>query len=62
VSGIRGRRTERTDRRSSYLFQLTAFRDAVTDRAPFATDATAAAEHLRTLDAIYRRAGMQPRP
>ncbi|BDZ64686.1 Gfo/Idh/MocA family protein [Agromyces mangrovi Wang et al. 2018] len=62
VSGRSGRRVERTDRRSTYAFQLEAFRDAVRGTRPVETDASAAVAHLRTLDAIHAAAGMAPRP
>lgn len=61
VRGGGGTRTERTDRRSTYSFQLEAFRDAVSRGAAVETDAAAALSHMRTLDQIYRAAGMSPR-
>jgi predicted dehydrogenase len=62
VRGAGGARSERADRRSTYAFQLEAFRDAIRDGAPVPTDAAAAAAQLRTLDAIYETAGMTARP
>jgi predicted dehydrogenase len=57
-----GSRVERIDRRSTYVYQLEAFRDAIRDGAPVATDAAAAVGQIRTLDAIYQAAGMSARP
>ncbi|QFG21305.1 Gfo/Idh/MocA family protein [Actinomadura sp. WMMB 499] len=53
--------TEEGDRRTSYAFQLEAFRDAVRDGRPVVTDAREATATMRVIDAIYRAAGMSPR-
>ncbi len=57
--GVRVR--EIADRRTSYSFQLEAFRDAVTAGGPTITNPAAAVETMRTIDDIYRAAGMEPR-
>jgi predicted dehydrogenase len=62
IHGRQGSRVERADRRSTYVYQLEAFRDAVRDGTPVATDAAAAVAQMRTLDAIYQAAGMALRP
>jgi predicted dehydrogenase len=62
IHGRHGSRVERADRRSTYVYQLEAFRDAIRDGTPVATDAAAAVAQMRTLDAIYQAAGMAPRP
>ncbi|WP_168209148.1 Gfo/Idh/MocA family protein [Agromyces intestinalis] len=62
VDGRRGSRVEGTDRRSTYSYQLEAFRDAVLSRHPVATDAAAAVRHAHTLDQLYAAAGLAPRP
>ncbi len=59
VDGRAGRLRETADRRASYDFQLEAFRDAVATGTPPGLDE--AVETMRTVDAIYRAAGMQPR-
>ena len=46
---------------STYRSQLEAFRNAITVGAPFPTGSDAAVQQLETIDAIYRRAGLQPR-
>ena len=61
VNGAHGRRIEHTDLRSTYSYQLEAFRDAVRDRAPVETSPRAAVLQMRTLDEIYTAAGMRPR-
>ncbi|WP_371741892.1 Gfo/Idh/MocA family protein [Herbiconiux sp. VKM Ac-2851] len=59
----RGRsRTEMPTRKSTYDFQLEAFRDAVKLRSPVETNASAATAHLELLDAIYQEAGLPLRP
>lgn len=52
---------ERTSRRSTYSFQLEAFRDAITLGKPYQTDAHAAVRTMGVIDDIYRAAGLQPR-
>jgi len=58
----KGRRREKVAKRpSTYLAQLTAFRDAVLHGAPFPTTADDAIANMRVIDACYRAAGMAPR-
>jgi predicted dehydrogenase len=61
INGAAGRRVERPDRRSTYEYQLQAFRDAVRGGA-VETGAREAVTQLRAIDAIYRAAGLSPRP
>ncbi|MBW6437295.1 Gfo/Idh/MocA family oxidoreductase [Actinoplanes hulinensis] len=58
VRGRHGSRVEAADRRSTYAFQLEAFRDG-DDRGTGPAEAVA---QMRTLDAIYTAAGMSARP
>ncbi|BEL04079.1 Gfo/Idh/MocA family oxidoreductase [Actinoplanes sichuanensis] len=58
IRGRHGDRSETTDRRSTYAYQLEAFRDA----RDTGTGPAEAVTQMRTLDAIYRAAGMSPRP
>lgn len=53
--------TERPDRTSTYLAQLSDFRDAIDGTGPNTTDAAAAVAQMHTIDAIYKAAGMNPR-
>jgi len=52
---------EKADPKTSYRFQLEAFRDAVAGSAANLTDTTAAIETMETIDGIYRAAGMSVR-
>ncbi|MFC4504976.1 MULTISPECIES: Gfo/Idh/MocA family protein [Streptomyces] len=52
---------EQGDPRTTYSFQLEAFRDAVTDGAPNLTDAWEAMATMRVVDAVYRAGGLRPR-
>ncbi|SES33812.1 Predicted dehydrogenase [Streptomyces sp. yr375] len=52
---------EQGDPRTTYSFQLEAFRDAVTDGAPNPTDAREATATMRVIDAVYRAGGLRPR-
>lgn len=52
----------RPDRRSTYSFQLEAFRDAIAGVGPNLTDAPAAVAQMTVLDALYEAAGMAARP
>lgn len=61
VRGAHGRRTEHADKRSTYSYQLEAFRDAVHDRASVETGPHAAVLQMQTLDEIYTTTGMRPR-
>ncbi|SDZ48024.1 Gfo/Idh/MocA family protein [Herbiconiux ginsengi] len=51
----------RPARTSTYVAQLTAFRDAALRGGPNITDAPAAVRQMRTIDEIYQAAGMNPR-
>lgn len=62
IDGPRVRLRARTDHRSSYWYQLAAFRDAIREGAPIGTDAFGAAAQMRAIDGIYVAAGMHPRP
>jgi predicted dehydrogenase len=57
-----GRSVEHHGLRSTYHYQLDAFAAAVTEAAPFPTDVDDAVDNMRTIDACYTAAGMQPRP
>ncbi|MGY1783573.1 Gfo/Idh/MocA family protein [Geodermatophilus sp. SYSU D00698] len=61
VRGAAGVRIERPVRRSTYDYQLEAFRDAVRGDGSVPTDASAALAQMRVLDSIYRAAGLDPR-
>ncbi|MFJ5309239.1 Gfo/Idh/MocA family protein [Streptomyces sp. NPDC088350] len=52
---------EQGDPRTTYSFQLEAFRDAVTEGAANLTDAGEATATMRVIDAIYRAGGLRPR-
>jgi predicted dehydrogenase len=54
-------RTERADRRPSYLFQLRAFAGAVLRGEPFPTGVDDAVANMTAIDAVYRAAGLEPR-
>jgi predicted dehydrogenase len=63
ITTAAGRRRERVPRQpSSYLAQLTAFRDAVLHGTPFPTHVDDAVANMRVIDACYRAAGLAPRP
>lgn len=61
VKAAHGRRSERTEKRSTYSYQLEAFRDAVRGTVAVETTPAAAVHQMRTLDEIYSAAGMSPR-
>lgn len=61
IDGIQGSRVERPDRRSTFDYQLEAFRDAVRGGS-VQTGAREAVAQLRTVDALYRAAGLSTRP
>jgi predicted dehydrogenase len=61
IEGICGSRTERPDRRSTYDYQLEAFRDAIRGGA-IQTGAREAVAQLRAIDALYEAAGLPVRP
>jgi len=62
IRSASGKRVEIPNKRPTYAFQLEAFRDATRTGSPVPTDAPAAVAQMRTLDAIYRAAGMSARP
>ena len=55
-----GTRTEQADMRASYRYQLDAFKDAVWNGAPLATDAEDAVQQMAFIDAAFRAAGRVP--
>lgn len=55
------RRREPADRRSTYSYQLEAFRDSIDRGALNRTDAVSATRQLAVIDDLYRAAGMTPR-
>jgi predicted dehydrogenase len=55
------RRTERFPKRSTYSYQLEAFRDAVQTGAPVITGPADAVHNMTVIDALYRAAGLEPR-
>lgn len=61
IANQHGRRVERPTRRSSYTYQLEAFRDAVLG-APVETGPEQAIAQLTAIDELYRAAGLAPRP
>jgi predicted dehydrogenase len=61
VVTARGRTIERASREPSYLFQLRAFAAAVLRGEPIHTPPRDAVANMRVIDAVYRRAGLQPR-
>lgn len=61
VTGRGVRLRERASRRSSYSYQLEAFRDAIEAGGPVFTSVAAAVETMQTIDDVYRAAGMSPR-
>jgi len=62
ITTAAGKRVERVPRQpSSYLAQLTAFRDAVLHGTPFPTHVDDAVANMRVIDACYRAAGLAPR-
>ncbi len=52
---------ERPTPRTSYSYQLEAFRNAIATGVPVTTDANAATTQLRVIDDIYHAAGLEPR-
>lgn len=56
-----GRHTERFRRRSTFDYQLEAFRDAVTLGSPILTGPDDAVATMTVIDAAYRAAGLSPR-
>ncbi len=62
VVGAEGRHHERVRGESTYSYQLEAFRRAVQDGAPILTPPKDAVANMQVIDAIYRAAGLEPRP
>jgi predicted dehydrogenase len=62
VRGRDGGRVERLDRKSTYAFQLEAFRDAVRAGTPASTGPGEALAQQTAIDAIYAAAGLPVRP
>jgi predicted dehydrogenase len=54
--------TEELGTRSSYTYQLESFADHVRNGAPIFTDANDALVQAELIDAVYRAAGLPPRP
>jgi predicted dehydrogenase len=55
------RHHERPERSTTYLHQLNAFAAAALDGSPIHTGTDDAIGNMATIDAIYRRAGLEPR-
>jgi predicted dehydrogenase len=55
------RRVEHFPRRSTYSYQLEAFRDAVRGGEPALTGVADAVRNMTVIDALYRAAGLEPR-
>ena len=49
-------------KKATYAYQLEAFRDAVVEGKPFITTTGEAVKTMKVVDAVYRAAGMSPRP
>jgi predicted dehydrogenase len=49
-------------KKATYAYQLEAFRDAVVHAKPFITTTSEAVKTMKVVDAVYRAAGMSPRP
>jgi predicted dehydrogenase len=49
-------------KKATYAYQLEAFRDAVVHGKPFITTTSEAVKTMKVVDAVYRAAGMSPRP
>jgi predicted dehydrogenase len=56
------RRSERFPRRGTYAYQLDAFCAAVLDGGPNLTPPSDSVANMRVIDAVYRAAGLAPRP
>jgi predicted dehydrogenase len=55
------RRTEHLSRESTYLHQLRAFTGAIIEGTPVLTPPSDAVGNMRVIDAVYERAGLEPR-
>jgi predicted dehydrogenase len=62
VVGPNGRRHEKVAGGPTYNYQLEAFRAAVQEGVPTLTPPADAVANMRVIDAIYRAAGLEPRP
>lgn len=62
VRSPHGRRHERVLGGSTYEYQLEAFRAAVQEGAPTLTPPEDAVANMHVIDAVYRAAGLEPRP
>ena len=63
VRSAAGRRHEPVDRKvTSYGAQLDAFLAAISDGVPVLTPPADAVANMEVIDAVYRAAGMEPRP
>ncbi|GHO45719.1 Gfo/Idh/MocA family protein [Ktedonospora formicarum] len=61
VKTAREHRTEHVAGDASYTYQLRAFAQAINDGTPVLTNANDAIANMQVIDAIYRKAGLQPR-
>ena len=57
----KGHRRERVAGDATYTYQLRAFAQAITQGTPVPTDPIEAIANMRVIDAVYRRAELQPR-
>jgi len=62
VTGSSGRHHERVRGGPTYNYQLEAFRAAVQEGASTLTPPSDAVANMRVIDAVYRAAGLEPRP
>lgn len=57
----RRHRTEHVAGDASYTYQLRSFVQAINEGTPVLTNANDAIANMRVIDAVYRKAGLQPR-
>jgi predicted dehydrogenase len=57
----KGHRTEHIAGDATYTYQLRAFAQAITQGTPVLTNPIEAIANMRVIDAVYRKAGLQPR-
>lgn len=57
TKNVRGQRTERTERKPTYAYQLEPFRNAIQHGTEVETNCATAVRQLQPLDAIYGAAG-----
>jgi predicted dehydrogenase len=62
VTGPNGKHHERVQGGPTYNYQLEAFRAAVQEGAPTLTPPKESIANMEVIDAIYRAAGLEPRP